>query len=138
MARGITEKEGYIYLLRNPAWEYIKVGASQDPAVREKDANTWCPLGGFEMIHTVFVPRASLGESVAHMVLDKYRMSGEWFAVKESVAIDVLDKIQSVFEASYQVDHLPVNFGYEEYDQDILRILQSTVNRLSPRKNRSL
>ena len=80
--RGETSKvkEGYVYVVTNPAWEgYVKIGSTLDLSGRLASFNVGSPHGDYELKYYSYVSDRVLEEKTIHKELNEYRASGEWF-----------------------------------------------------------
>jgi len=105
----MIEKDGYIYIVSNPAMpgrffsskRYLKIGMTSDIRNRLKSlSNTSVPLP-FVVEHLLYVPDRFIYESVIHAQLDKYRVSDEreYFYLSPKKAIRLIHgKRSKVFE----------------------------------------
>lgn len=64
----------------------VKIGRSQEPVVRLAQLGPDC--GG--VLFTVSTKNATGAESMAHSLLAKHRLDGEWFAVTPNLAEDAV------------------------------------------------
>ncbi len=91
-----TGKEGFIYLIKNPAYEgWIKCGMTVDCGDRLKSYNGYDPTCRFSFIATKRVDdrrkaeRLLLKEAKSKADLQ----NGEWFKLDEETCLEIFDKI---------------------------------------------
>mgnify|MGYP001437796021 CR=1 FL=1 len=81
-------KEGYVYVVTNPAWEgYVKIGSTLDLAARLSSFNVGSPYGDYELKYYSYVPNRVLEEKTIHWELKTCRVCGEWFKMSSDDAI---------------------------------------------------
>ena len=88
-------KEGYVYILSNPAWEgWYKVGMAADINDRVSSYQTSSPLRDYQLEHYIVTADRRVAERKIHSELKKLckGVAGEWFDVLLSEAINVLTK----------------------------------------------
>jgi hypothetical protein len=96
VARFNQIKEGFVYLLTNPAWKgWIKAGMAVDAKDRCKSYQTGSPHRDYELQHKRFFKNRKLAESTAHDILAELaeERNGEWFKINKRVAQEAIDKI---------------------------------------------
>jgi|TARA_Y100000296_G_C5173324_1_gene258573 hypothetical protein len=86
-------KEGFIYVISNPSWEYVKIGRTIDARKRLAQMQTYSPLRDFKIEHYVFSQDINLLEYKVHKYLENSQVNGEWFNVPASVAIKTIKTI---------------------------------------------
>lgn len=86
-------KEGFIYVISNPSWDYVKIGRTIDVKKRLAQMQTYSPLRDYKVEHYVFSEDINLLESSVHKSLSEHRVNGECFNVKASVAIAEIKRI---------------------------------------------
>ena len=90
-------REGYVYLITNPAWEgWVKCGMAVDAEDRCSSYNTGTPYRDYEVLHKVFCQDRFAAEKAAHAYLEDYAIDrrGEWFQIHIDDAIDALESIR--------------------------------------------
>ncbi len=88
--------EGYVYAIKNPSFNgWIKVGRASDYDVRLKNYQTGDPHRAYEKIHHRYFSDRVQAETLAHNELKKLtsKWNGEWFYLRESQVINVIDSI---------------------------------------------
>lgn len=87
-------KPGHVYVVINPVFREVKIGAAQDVAARVRAMQTQDPHRRFEAFWSVPCPDYYRAEGVAHKLFDKYRIGRtEWFDVDPYLAARILNKI---------------------------------------------
>ncbi len=90
-------KEGYIYLISNPAFDgWIKCGRAVDAYDRCNSLNTGDPYRGYRVEYVVFAEDAAKAEEQAHKLLEdvSFDRRGEWFDTDIVTAIRALKKLR--------------------------------------------
>jgi len=87
----------YVYVISSP-FGYQKIGWSIHPENRLRSLNGANPMT-LTVYQTWEHPRAHIVEGLAHDLLDQWRTTGEWFAVKPEVAVAAVD---------HAIEHLPL------------------------------
>lgn len=88
---GQTPIEGYVYLMTHTDYPgLVKVGCAVDVARRLRDANTWCPWGGYECVFALHTTDRAGLERATHLALSGCRVAGEWFRVPAGRAKRIL------------------------------------------------
>ena len=72
---------GYVYLLHSKSTNLVKVGASVDPNIREKNLNGYAYGGASDwmIIEKFYTKDYAKHENLAHQSLETYRTSGKYF-----------------------------------------------------------
>jgi hypothetical protein len=87
-------REGYVYLITNPAWpRWVKCGMAVDADDRCSNYNTGTPFRDYQVIYKLFSQDRFETEKLAHAELDSWalRRFGEWFEIEPEEAILALD-----------------------------------------------
>jgi hypothetical protein len=99
-----TRKEGYVYIVSNPAWDgWFKVGKAVDADDRCKSYNTSSPLRDFKVEYKIYVEDRNKSEKVAHTKALKQaeEYTGEWFRISLNSLKDILNSLP-VIETEYE------------------------------------
>jgi hypothetical protein len=89
-------KEGFVYVLTNPAWKgWIKVGMAVDADDRCNAYQTGSPHRDYTVQYKRFFKNRREAEEKAHLLLSEISsdVNGEWFNVTEHYAQEVIDSI---------------------------------------------
>ena len=89
-------KEGFVYVLTNPAWKgWIKVGMAVDADDRCSAYQTGSPHRDYTVKYKRFFKNRRVAEEKAHLLLSDIAsdVNGEWFNVTEHNAQKVIDSI---------------------------------------------
>ena len=89
-------KEGFVYILTNPAWkDWIKVGMAVDAEDRCNAYQTGSPHRDYTVQYKRFFKNRRLAEQKAHDLLSEIApdVNGEWFNVTEHHAQKIIDSI---------------------------------------------
>ena len=81
------QKEGYIYILTNPAWQdWVKVGMAVDPEDRCSTFQIGSPFRDYDIFFTKFFKDKQKAESNLHKLLKKEaeQFNGEWFKIDKN------------------------------------------------------
>ena len=103
-----TRKEGYVYIVSNPAWDgWFKVGKAVDADDRCKSYNTSSPLRDFKVEYKIYVEDRNKSEKVAHTKALKQaeEYTGEWFRISLNSLKDILNSL-AVLEIEYEENQL--------------------------------
>lgn len=87
-------KQGYIYILSNPAWEgWYKVGMAADINDRVNSYQTSSPMRDYTLQHYIFTNDRRATEKQVHRKLKKITdtFNSEWFEAKLSDIVDILN-----------------------------------------------
>lgn len=87
-------KEGYVYILSNPAWEgWYKIGMAADINDRFNSYQTASPLRDYTLNHYVFTKDRKKSEREIHLKLKKVAdsVANEWFSMLLSDIVDILN-----------------------------------------------
>lgn len=85
-----TGTRGYVYLMEDTVNDFIKIGFSKKPTVRESTLQSEKPT-----VSIVFTALASLEyERELHAAFDDRRIRGEWFDISKDEVIDFISKNQ--------------------------------------------
>ena len=91
-----TSKEGYVYIITNPAWpHWVKIGMAIDAEDRLNGYQTSSPMRDYKLEYSVKSNDRRKAEKKAHnMALKKCDDThGEWFKMSVSDAVDLLDNL---------------------------------------------
>jgi hypothetical protein len=91
-----SRKEGYVYVISNPAWEgWFKVGKAVDADDRCKSYNTSSPLRDFKLEYKIYVEDRNKSEKIAHTKALKQskEYTGEWFRISLNSLKDILNSL---------------------------------------------
>ena len=83
---GAQDTRGWVYLLANPAWTHLKIGAALDLKKRLSQYQTGAPDRDYKYLHvsTEFYDDSYKAEKDIHNELNPYRIKGtEWFNISE-------------------------------------------------------
>ena len=109
-------KEGYVYILSNPAWkDWYKVGMAADVNDRYNSYQTTTPLRDFKLEHYIATNDRRVAERKIHSKLKKIANSvaGEWFNVLLSEAVQVLNEHTDETANDKEIKHQgELNFRY--------------------------
>jgi hypothetical protein len=103
-----SRKEGYVYVISNPAWEgWFKVGKAVDADDRCKSYNTSSPLRDFKLEYKIYVEDRNKSEKIAHTKALKQskEYTGEWFRISLNSLKDILNSL-AVLEIEYEENQL--------------------------------
>ncbi|GMR19602.1 MAG: hypothetical protein BMS9Abin36_0197 [Gammaproteobacteria bacterium] len=90
-------KEGYVYILINPALrrDYLKIGmTSRSPEIRAQEISKGTGIPAeFHVAYEICVPDCAIAEDIVHNRLDKYRLNDnrEFFVMPLKEAINELE-----------------------------------------------
>ena len=89
-------KEGYIYVITNPAWpEWVKIGMAIDAEDRLNGYQTSSPMRDYQLVHAIPTPDRARAERVAHKAAALCgERQGEWFKIPNSEAVAILQHIK--------------------------------------------
>ena len=96
LARFNQIKEGFVYVLTNPAWKgWLKVGMAVDAEDRCNSYQTGSPHRDYTVQYKRFFKNRRLAEQTAHDLLSEIApdVNGEWFNVTEHHAQKIIDSI---------------------------------------------
>lgn len=90
------EKEGYIYVITNPAWpEWVKIGMAIDAEDRLNGYQTSSPMRDYQLVHAIATPDRAKAERVAHKAAAMCgERQGEWFKIANEEAVTILQHIK--------------------------------------------
>jgi hypothetical protein len=91
-----TTKEGYVYIITNPAWGgWLKVGMAIDAEDRCNSYQTSSPFRDFKLVSKEYFNNRMKAERAMHSVLEVAASdnNGEWFKVSERAAITALKQM---------------------------------------------
>ena len=76
-------KEGYVYVITNPAWpDWVKIGMAIDAEDRLNGYQTSSPMRDYELVHAISTPDRARAERVAHKAAAMCgERKGEWFKI---------------------------------------------------------
>jgi len=89
-------KEGYVYLIGNPAWDgWLKCGMAVDADDRCKSYNTGSPYRDYLVHFKAFTQNRHAAEKLAHTALKTVsnKSNGEWFKVDPKTAAHLLKSV---------------------------------------------
>ena len=89
-------KEGYVYILTNPAWDgWIKIGMALDAEDRCKGYQTSSPYRDYKLCYKRFFEDRKKAEQEAHKIVSKVseKRSGEWFKVPKNNAKEAINSL---------------------------------------------
>ena len=89
-------KEGYIYVITNPAWpEWVKIGMAIDAEDRLNGYQTSSPMRDYQLVHAIATPDRARAERVAHKAAAlSGERQGEWFKIANEEAVTILQHIK--------------------------------------------
>ena len=89
-------KEGYIYVITNPAWpEWVKIGMAIDAEDRLNGYQTSSPMRDYQLVHAIATPDRARAERVAHKAAALCgERQGEWFKIANEEAVTILQHIK--------------------------------------------
>ena len=91
----------YIYVIKNPLNETIKIGVAQDVDKRIKQLQTGAGIE-LELIYkSMICSNAFAIERDVHEYFKEYRTFGEWFKVNPEIVIDFLEKQDFILKSEY-------------------------------------
>ena len=91
-----TAKEGYVYVITNPAWpNWVKIGMAVDAEDRLNGYQTSSPMRDYKLEYSVKSNDRRKAEKKAHkMALKKCDDAhGEWFKMSVREALELLDNL---------------------------------------------
>ena len=89
-------KEGFVYILTNPAWkDWIKVGMAVDANDRKNNYQTGSPYRDYKLYYKRFFEDRKTAEKKAHDVVSKIatESNGEWFKINKNDAKGIIKTI---------------------------------------------
>ena len=89
-------KEGFVYILTNPAWkDWIKVGMAVDANDRKNNYQTGSPYRDYKLYYKRFFQDRKVAEQTAHDVVSKIatESNGEWFKINKNDAKGIIKTI---------------------------------------------
>lgn len=90
-----STKQGYVYLIRNPAWMgWHKIGMAVDAEDRLKSYQTGSPHRDYELVHKVLCKDRRKAEAFMHEKLSGFTQRNEWFEVTQAEALAVFRLLQ--------------------------------------------
>lgn len=100
----------YIYVIKNPLNETVKIGVAQDVDKRIKQLQTGAGIE-LELIYkSIICSNAFAIERDVHEYFKEYRTFGEWFKVNPDVVIDFLEKQDFILKSEY-MKYISINNG---------------------------
>lgn len=110
----------YIYVIKNPLNETIKIGVAQDVDKRIKQLQTGAGIE-LELIYkSMICSNAFAIERDVHEYFKEYRTFGEWFKVNPEIVIDFLEKQDFTLKSEY--------VKYLEYDlKDVMVYMKKMI-----------
>ena len=96
LQKDVKIKEGYIYVITNPAWpEWVKIGMAIDAEDRLNGYQTSSPIRDYQLVHAIPTPDRARAERVAHKAAALCgERQGEWFKIPNSEAVAILQHIK--------------------------------------------
>jgi hypothetical protein len=92
--RKYLKKEGYIYIIINPAWsEYIKLGRSENSDIRLYNYQTYSPLRDYEIYYNKYVTDLIIIERYFNDNIEKSYNKNEWFKIDKDEAILIIESL---------------------------------------------
>ena len=89
-------KEGFVYILTNPAWkDWIKVGMAVDANDRKNNYQTGSPYRDYKLYYKRFFQDRKAAEQTAHSIVSKIstERNGEWFKINKNDAKGIINAI---------------------------------------------
>lgn len=91
----------YIYVIKNPLNETVKIGVAQDVDKRIRQLQTGAGIE-LELIYkSIICSNAFAIERDVHEYFKEYRTFGEWFKISPEVVIDFLEKQDFILKSEY-------------------------------------
>lgn len=91
----------YIYIIKNPLNDTIKIGVAQNVEKRLKQLETGAGIE-LELIYKSLVCSNAFSiEQTVHKNFEEYRTFGEWFRVSSNIVIDFLDKQTFILNSDF-------------------------------------
>ena len=91
----------YIYVIKNPLNETVKIGVAQDVDKRIKQLQTGAGIE-LELIYkSMICSNAFAIEKDVHKYFEEYRTFGEWFKINPEVVVDFLEKQDFILKSEY-------------------------------------
>lgn len=92
-------KDGFVYVLVNPAWpEMVKIGSAVDVASRLDQFQTGSPFRDYEMVYSVYTHDRLKAERTCHARIATSRLQGEWFSCSVEFAKAILNTVRDEFD----------------------------------------
>lgn len=89
----LIQKQGWVYIAISENNNLLKIGRTgKNPLERAKSLSTVGVFHDYDILFSLPVFNQFLIEAKVHQRLKKYRISKEFFSVKESIAIEALQK----------------------------------------------
>lgn len=90
-------KEGFVYILRNPAWEgWVKIGSAVDPFDRARSYQTGSPHRDYVLVGYAYSDDRKSLERTLHKAGHEFRGQGEWFKLDPQSAISFISTYAEV------------------------------------------
>jgi hypothetical protein len=89
-------KEGYVYLITNPAWKgWVKVGMAVDAEDRCNSFQTSSPYRDYQLEYCGYFQNRRVAEGKVHKKISKISedIGSEWFKISVIDAINVVEKV---------------------------------------------
>ncbi len=104
LQKGAQVKEGYVYVITNPAWpDWVKIGMAIDAEDRLNGYQTSSPMRDYELVHAIPTPDRARAERVAHKAAAMCgERKGEWFKIDTAEAVTILQHIKEAEDADRQ------------------------------------
>jgi Rha family phage regulatory protein len=91
----------YIYVIKNPLNETVKIGVAQDVDKRIKQLQTGAGIE-LELIYkSMICSNAFAIEKDVHKYFEEYRTFGEWFKINPEIVINFLEKQDFILKSEY-------------------------------------
>ena len=90
-------KEGYVYVIINPAWpEWVKIGMAIDAEDRCNGYQTSSPHRDYKLKYAIETDNRRALEQAAHKEASKLasESKGEWFKLDVETAIEILNNLR--------------------------------------------
>ena len=97
MGAKIKIKDGYVYIVSNPAWEgWYKVGMAVSAEDRCRGFQTSSPMRDYKLEYKIYSKDRRKTEELAHQYLTKlaHDVSGEWFNLPKADIISILSRLK--------------------------------------------
>lgn len=89
----LIQKQGWVYIAVSENNNLLKIGRTgKNPLERAKSLSTVGVFHDYDILFSLPVFNQFIVEAKVHQRLKKYRVSKEFFSVKEAIAIDALQK----------------------------------------------
>lgn len=91
-----TAKDGYVYIISNPAWEFwYKIGMALDAEDRLNSYQTSTPFRDYVLHYSKYFSNRRNAEAVAHRNIGRFasKRKGEWFYCNLNDAKNIIEEI---------------------------------------------